>query len=66
MIGQICVPTAPGRHPILVYAHEVDDPSAAHAAYAVSTLPIDLEHRREMTAALGAAVDPELLYDVRL
>jgi hypothetical protein len=51
---------------VLVYAHEVDDPSAAHAAYAASTLPIDLEHRQQMAAALGGPADAELLYDVRL
>ena len=51
---------------VLVYAHEVEDPSAAHAAYGVSTLPIDLEHRQEMRAALGEAVSPEVLYDVQL
>jgi Family of unknown function (DUF6176) len=51
---------------VLVYAHEVDDPEAAHAAYARSTLPIDLEHRKHMSAALGDAVSPELVYDVQL
>jgi Family of unknown function (DUF6176) len=51
---------------VLVYAHEVDDPEAAHAAYAASTLPIDLQHREQMSAALGGEAEAELLYDVRL
>jgi hypothetical protein len=51
---------------VLVYAHEVEDPEAASAAYAQSSLPIDAEHRQRMAAALAEAVEPELLYDVRL
>ena len=58
------MPTPDGL--VLVYAHEVEDPDAAHAAYAQSTLPIDAEHRQRMTQALAEAVEPELLYDVRL
>ena len=50
--------------PLLIYAHEVADPEAAHAAYAQSSLPIDAEHRQRMAAALAEAVEPELLYDV--
>src|SRR5262245_3520119 len=58
------LPTPDGL--VLVYAHEVEDPDAAHAAYAESALPIDAEHRQRMATALGDAVEPELLYDVRL
>jgi hypothetical protein len=58
------MPTPDGL--VLVYAHEVEDPDAAHAAYAQSTLPIDAEHRERMAQALAEAVEPELLYEVRL
>jgi len=51
---------------VLVYAHEVEDPEAAHAAYARSTLAIDTEHRQRMAEVLAESVEPELLYDVRL
>ncbi len=51
---------------VLVYAHEVDDPEAAHRAYAASTLPIDLQHREVMSAALGSPAEAELLYEMRL
>jgi len=51
---------------VLVYAHEVDDPEAAHRAYAASTLPIDLQHREIMSAALVGPAEAELLYEVRL
>ena len=51
---------------VLVYAHEVSDPKVAQSAYAASSLPIDLQHRLEMSAALGVEVPAELLYDVQL
>ena len=51
---------------VLVYAHEVEDPAAAHAAYAASSLPLDAEHRARMAAVLDDVVEPELLYDVKL
>jgi hypothetical protein len=51
---------------VLVYAHEVEDPGAARAAYTASTLPLDAEHRERMAAVLDDALEPELLYDVRL
>jgi len=51
---------------VLVYAHEVADPALASAAYAASTLPLDVEHRARMAAALDEVVEPERLYDVRL
>jgi Family of unknown function (DUF6176) len=52
--------------PLLVYAHEVDDPEAASAAYAGSTLVLDQEHRAIMGSVLGEDAEVELLYDVRL
>ena len=52
--------------PVLIYAHEVENPAAAHAAYSNSTLPLDAEHRERMAAVLAEVVEPELLYDVRL
>jgi hypothetical protein len=52
--------------PVLVYAHEVDDPDAAQQAYAKSTLPLDLQHREVMGSVVGEAADVELLYDVKL
>jgi hypothetical protein len=51
---------------VLVYAHEVEDPDAALAAYSASTLPLDAEHRERMAAVLDEALEPERLYDVRL
>jgi hypothetical protein len=51
---------------VLVYIHEVEDPEAARRAYSASTLPIDLEHRQRMSAALDGAATAELLYEVRL
>src|SRR5580765_6408189 len=58
------MPTPDGL--VLIYAHEVEDPDAAQAAYAQSTLPIDAEHRQRMAEVLAEAVEPELLYDVQL
>jgi len=52
--------------PVLIYAHEVDDPHAAQQAYAGSTLPLDLQHREVMGDVLGEVADVELLYDIRL
>ena len=40
------LPTPDGL--VLIYAHEVDDPEAAHATHAQSSLPIDAEHRERM------------------
>jgi len=58
------MPTPDGL--VLIYAHEVEDPAAAHAAYAQSRLPIDAEHRQRMAQILGEAVEPEKLYHVQL
>jgi hypothetical protein len=52
--------------PVLVYAHEVDDPEAAQRAYAASTLPLDAQHRKIMRSALDGPAHAELLYEVRL
>jgi hypothetical protein len=52
--------------PVLIYAHEVDDPEAAKRAYADSTLPLDRKHREVMRAVLDGAADAELLYDLQL
>jgi Family of unknown function (DUF6176) len=52
--------------PVLVYAIEVEDADRAHAAYASSRLPIDLEHREIMARVIEAPARAELLYDVRL
>lgn len=51
--------------PVLVYAHEVEDPEAARAAYMASTLPIDAQHREVMQAVLQGPAAAELLYEVR-
>jgi hypothetical protein len=50
---------------ILVYAMESPDHERAAAAYAQSTLPIDLEHKRVMTEVLGDRVPSELLYECK-
>jgi hypothetical protein len=52
--------------PVLIYAHEVDDPEAARRAYLASTLPVDLQHREVMRTALDGAAEAELLYEVRV
>lgn len=49
--------------PVLIYALEASDHERAAAAYAQSTLPIDLEHKRVMKQVLGEAVPCELLYE---
>ena len=49
--------------PILVYAVEALDHDRAAAAYAQSTLAIDLEHRQVMKQVLGDPVRSELLYE---
>ena len=49
--------------PFLIYAVEASDHERAAAAYAQSTLPIDLEHKRIMKQVLGDAVPCELLYE---
>ena len=49
--------------PILVYAVEALDHDRAAAAYAQSTLAIDLEHRQVMRQVLGDPVRSELLYE---
>jgi len=49
--------------PILIYAMEADDHDKAAAAFAHSTLPIDLEHKRAMSQVLGGPVQCELLYE---
>ena len=51
--------------PVLIYAMEADDHEHAAAAYAESSLPIDLEHRRIMKQVLGDRVPRELLYECR-
>ena len=51
--------------PILIYAMEAPDHERAAAAYAQSTLPIDLEHKRIMTEVLGDHVPSELLYECK-
>jgi hypothetical protein len=50
---------------VLVYVAELEDEAAARAAYARSTLPIDLEHRRIMAELIVGPADAELLYDVQ-
>jgi uncharacterized protein DUF6176 len=52
--------------PILVYVMDVADPERAGLAYRYSALPIDQQHKQVMHQVLGEAVEPELLYDVRL
>src|SRR5262245_7493374 len=49
--------------PILVYAVEAIDHDRAAAAYAQSTLLIDLEHKRIMREVLGDPAPSELLYE---
>jgi uncharacterized protein DUF6176 len=49
--------------PVLIYAMEAADHEQAAAAYAQSSLPIDLEHRRIMKQVLGDRVPSELLYE---
>ena len=49
--------------PVLIYAIEAQDHARAAAAYAQSTLPIDLEHKRIMKQVLGDAVPCALLYE---
>jgi hypothetical protein len=49
--------------PVLIYAMEAADHEHAAAAYAQSSLPIDLEHRRIMKQVLGGRVPGELLYE---
>jgi len=49
--------------PVLIYAVEALDHERAAAAYAQSTLPIDLEHKRIMRQVLGEAVPCDLLYE---
>jgi len=51
--------------PVLIYAMEAVDHEQAAAAYAQSSLPIDLEHRRIMAQVLGDRVPSELLYECR-
>lgn len=51
--------------PVLIYAMEEANHEQAAAAYARSTLPIDLEHRRIMGQVLGERVSSELLYECR-
>lgn len=51
---------------ILVYAMELEDLAAAHAAFQTSELSIDKEHRDVMNEVLTANLEPELLYDVSL
>jgi len=48
---------------ILIYAMEAADHAKAAAAFAQSTLPIDVEHKRIMSQALGAIVPSELLFE---
>ena len=55
------VKTADG--PVLIYAMEAADHERAAEAYARSTLPIDLEHKRIMKQVLDEAVPCELLYE---
>jgi len=50
---------------ILVYAMEAPDHARAAAAFAQSTLPIDVEHKRIMSQVLGPAVPSELLFECR-
>lgn len=54
-----------GSGHVLVYAMELGDEEQARAAFAASTLAIDLEHREVMNAAVGEPAGAELLYDVR-
>jgi len=48
---------------ILIYAMESADHAKAAAAFAQSTLPIDVEHKRIMSEVLGAVVPSELLFE---
>jgi hypothetical protein len=50
---------------VLVYVAELEDEVAAHAAYARSTLPIDLEHRVIIAQLIVGPAEAELLYDVQ-
>jgi hypothetical protein len=52
-----------GGESILVYAMESADHAKASAAYAQSTLAIDLEHRQVMSQVLGEAVRREMLFE---
>lgn len=51
--------------PVLMYVMEVEDVNRAQTAAARSIHPIDAEHRRVMTRALGDDVDSELVLDLR-
>lgn len=51
---------------ILVYAMELENLAAAHAAFESSELAIDKEHRAVMDEVIAEKLEPELLYDVQL
>jgi hypothetical protein len=51
--------------PVLLYVMEVADVNRAKEAAARSTHPIDADHRRVMTRALGGEVGAELVLDLR-
>jgi hypothetical protein len=55
-----------GGEALLVYAMESDDPERARAAFAQSTLPIDLEHKRVIEDVSAGAAPAEALADLRL
>lgn len=55
------VPGADG--PILVYVMDIDDPERARQAFATSTVPIDIEHKRVMKACCDGPFEAELLFE---
>lgn len=48
--------------PVLVYVMDVDDVEKAQRAFAASTLPIDVEHKRVMKACSAGPAKSELLF----
>jgi hypothetical protein len=58
------LPTSDG--PILVYVMDVADSEHAKAAYAASSLPIDVEHRAVMSEVLTERLKVAPLFDCAL
>lgn len=50
--------------PLLIYAIETEDIDAALAAFAASTLPIDLQHREVMSTVVAERLTSEVLLDL--
>lgn len=57
------VETADGH--VLIYLMESDDQEKARAAFANSTLPLDIEHRQMMDLVLERNYRSELLYECK-